>query len=211
MALYGSDSDALSMYYRAMSATSPPDRSREALLAEDIQANRKRLMRILEKMPRDCRRFVRCGTDRSAAIDLKSIRLRLSQWMADRRSDALTRRLIGDAIDLVERALDAREKLIVANLRLVVHIARKYAAYGIPLADLIQEGNVGLVRAVDRFDPQRGNRLSTYAYHCIKSAIERSINAHLRSTLRLAVHQRPAGDVFGATAQRRCRHRLESL
>jgi DNA-directed RNA polymerase sigma subunit (sigma70/sigma32) len=65
------------------------------------------------------------------------------------------------AVQAGDRA--ARDKLVCMNLRLVVSIATKYGGYGVPLVDLIQEGNVGLMRAVDKFDPARGYRLSTYA------------------------------------------------
>jgi RNA polymerase primary sigma factor len=80
-----------------------------------------------------------------------------------------------DHAESLRRFERAREALTLANLRLVIHIARKYAICDIPLADLIQEGNIGLLKAVDRFDYRRGNRFSTYAYHCIRRAIERSI------------------------------------
>lgn len=65
----------------------------------------------------------------------------------------------------------AREQLIVANLRLVVSIAKRYAHHGVPLADLIQDGNLGLIEAVERFDHARGNRFSTCATWWIRKAI----------------------------------------
>src|SRR5690554_916928 len=58
---------------------------------------------------------------------------------------------------------EARRKIIVSNLRLVVSIAKKYLYYGLPLQDLIEEGNLGLMKAVDRYDPERGCKFSTYA------------------------------------------------
>jgi RNA polymerase sigma-32 factor len=67
--------------------------------------------------------------------------------------------------------LDAARKLIVSQLRFVVHIARTYSGYGLPLADLIQEGNIGLMKAVKKFNPDRGTRLVTYAVHWIRSEI----------------------------------------
>ena len=70
-----------------------------------------------------------------------------------------------------ENDLDAARKLILSQLRFVVHIARTYSGYGLPLADLIQEGNIGLMKAVKKFNPDRGTRLVTYAVHWIRSAI----------------------------------------
>ncbi|MFC2077551.1 RNA polymerase sigma factor RpoD/SigA [Candidatus Bipolaricaulota bacterium] len=74
----------------------------------------------------------------------------------------------------------ARERLIVSNLRLVVKIAREYVEVGLPLVDLIQEGNIGLIEAIDRFDPERGYRLSTYAAWWIRRAILAAINSSAR-------------------------------
>jgi RNA polymerase primary sigma factor len=68
----------------------------------------------------------------------------------------------------------ARERLIQANLRLVVTVARDYINLGLPLLDLISEGNIGLMKAVDRFDPEKGAKLSTYASWWIKQAIKRA-------------------------------------
>lgn len=67
--------------------------------------------------------------------------------------------------------LDAARTLVLSHLRFVVHIARSYAGYGLPLADIIQEGNVGLMKAVKRFDPARGVRLISFAVHWIKAEI----------------------------------------
>ena len=67
--------------------------------------------------------------------------------------------------------LDAARQLILSQLRFVVHIARTYGGYGLPLADVIQEGNVGLMKAVKKFDPEKGVRLVTYAVHWIRAEI----------------------------------------
>lgn len=74
----------------------------------------------------------------------------------------------------------ARERLIVCNLRLVTKIAQEYTDVGLPIMDLIQEGNLGLIQAVDRFDPERGFRLSTYAVWWIRRAILLAINTQSR-------------------------------
>ncbi len=74
-----------------------------------------------------------------------------------------------------EDDLDAARKLVLAHLRFVVHIARSYPGYGLPLGDLIQEGNVGLMKAVKRFDPDRGVRLVSFAVHWIKAEIHEYI------------------------------------
>jgi RNA polymerase primary sigma factor len=81
----------------------------------------------------------------------------------------------------------ARERMIQANLRLVVKIAQDYASYGLPLLDLISEGNIGLMKAVDRYDPNRGTKFSTYAAWWIKQGIKRAL-ANQSKTIRLPVH-----------------------
>lgn len=81
----------------------------------------------------------------------------------------------------------AKDKMINANLRLVVRIARDYNNFGLPFLDLISEGNIGLIKAIERFDPMKGGKLSTYAAWWIKQSIKRAL-ANQSKTIRLPVH-----------------------
>ena len=96
-----------------------------------------------------------------------------------------------EEIDLSNRAKEgdqrARQHLIEKNLRLVVSVAKKYRGYGLPFEDLIQEGNIGLMKAVEKFDPERGFRFSTYATWWIRQAVQRSV-ADKGRTIRVPVH-----------------------
>jgi RNA polymerase primary sigma factor len=98
---------------------------------------------------------------------------------------------VEEEIQLAERIkagdTAARDRMIKANLRLVVKIAHDYSGYGLSLPDLISEGNIGLMNAVERFDPEKGGKLSTYGAWWIKQSIKRAL-ANQSKTIRLPIH-----------------------
>lgn len=111
-------------------------------------------------------------------------------------------------VDLSRRArrgdAEARKRIILANLRLVVHLARGYRARGMPMLDLIEEGNLGLIHAVDRFEPERGVRFSTYAAIWIRQSILRGIADQARA-VRIPVQMLQQVNRF-VRAERELRH-----
>ena len=113
--------------------------------------------------------------------------------------DSLVRRTPLDRV--VADSELARQDLIQANLRLVVSIAKKYTSYGLTMMDLVQEGNIGLMKAVEKFDYTKGNKFSTYATWWIRQAITRSIADQSR-TIRLPVHMGEAISQVKRTAHK---------
>jgi RNA polymerase primary sigma factor len=147
----------------------------------------------MRRLPAECRRYV-------LEEDLRGPRQGF-RWPLDRLETACSRlaahvkkerqpaaQALLDEVRRHKRLLDdARDALIVANLRLVTHIVKKYGNQGIPFMDLIQEGNIGLMRAVEKFEYERGYKFSTYAYWWIKQAISRAIADKAR-IIRIPVH-----------------------
>ena len=138
---------------------------------------------------RGSHRFVRRGAPGPAArassggedaMHLFLEQMRRYPLLTGEQEVELARRIeLGDA--------EARERMIASNLRLVVAIARRYQGQGLPMLDLVQEGAIGLMRAVERFDWRRGNKFSTYATWWIRQAVARAI-VNQAPTIRLPVH-----------------------
>jgi RNA polymerase nonessential primary-like sigma factor len=120
-----------------------------------------------------------------ADSSLDATRLYLNELGASRLLTAEDEKYWGRLVRKGDEA--ARQKMIESNLRLVVKISRRYLNRGLPLLDLIEEGNLGLIRAVEKFDPERGFRFSTYATWWIRQTIERAIMNQTR-TIRLPIH-----------------------
>lgn len=122
------------------------------------------------------------------------------------QTDLLT---IQEEVQLAKRIkkgdLEAKHHMIRANLRLVVKIAQDYARYGLPLLDLISEGNIGLIKAVERFDPKKGGKFSTYGAWWIKQGIKRAL-ANQSKTIRLPAHL-----VDKIARMRKAQHKLSEV
>ncbi|HXV78125.1 MAG TPA: sigma-70 family RNA polymerase sigma factor [Candidatus Polarisedimenticolaceae bacterium] len=159
-------------------------RERELEHARDLRDARRQLIEVLGELPSTTRTIVLDGVpperDGHWPIDyLEACYLRLARLGAARHDDAITP-LFERARELRRRLHRAREALVVGNLALVPAIVRRYDRGVIPFADLVQEGHVGLIKAVDRFDPDRGYRFSTYASWWIRSALSDAFTTRSR-------------------------------
>jgi len=186
--------ELLSIYFREIGASQLIDKQREQDLARELQQARCALEAVLRKLPAACRAYVleTTATHRlyRGARPLHQVGAsyeRLLQYHQGHPDDTTVARLARQAERCKSRLDQAREALILANLRLVLHIAKKYASRAIPFLDLVQEGNIGLMRAVEKFDYRRGTKFSTYSYWWIKQSIDRAIDEKSR-VIRLPVH-----------------------
>lgn len=186
-------SPILPLYLREMGATPLIDSRNEVKLASQLKDARRAIANIALKLPANCRAFVleghASGPRQAAAWPLDRVEAfcsRLARYAAESGDSKIAAQ--AREVRHHKRSLDeARNALILANLRLVVHIAKKYVNHGLPFIDLIQEGNVGLMRAVEKFEHERGNKFSTYAFWWIKQGVERAI-ADKAKVIRIPVH-----------------------
>jgi RNA polymerase sigma factor (sigma-70 family) len=184
----------LPLYLREMGATPLIDEHQEVELARELQEARQGLSRIALRLPAMCKAYCLEGDTEGPKRgrewpldDLEVFYARLLRYGRENRRDARVASMLATAKECKRHVNHARDALILANLRLVVHIAKKYLNHGIAFMDLIQEGNIGLMKAVEKFEYERGNKFSTYAYWWIKQAIERAIADKAR-VIRIPVH-----------------------
>ncbi len=186
--------DLVPIYLRDMGKTPLLDSEQEVRYASGLREAREGLAKLLLDLPASTRKVVLNG-------DAPKTRTSRKLWPMARIERCWERleayreanpKFAGSATWKKARGLRRdldrnREALITANLRLVTHIAKRYGNQGLPFMDLIQEGNIGLMKAVEKFEHQRGYKFSTYAYWWIKQAITRAI-ADKSRTIRVPVH-----------------------
>ena len=184
----------LPIYLREMGATPLIREAQEVELARELQEARQGLAKIALRLPAACRNH--CldgdleGPKRGREWPLDDVEAYYDKFLAysrEHKGEAKVAQLAKQSRGHMRHLNHARDALILANLRLVVHIAKKYLNHGISFMDLIQEGNIGLMKAVEKFEYERGNKFSTYAYWWIKQAIERAI-ADKGRVIRIPVH-----------------------
>jgi RNA polymerase sigma factor (sigma-70 family) len=183
----------LPIYLREMGATPLIDETKEVELARELQESRQGLAKLALRLPLYVKEYVLEGDFEGPKRgrewpldDLVTFYGKLARY-AREHHDTKLQSTFKTAREYRKHVDHARDALILANLRLVVHIAKKYLNHGISFMDLIQEGNIGLMKAVEKFEYERGNKFSTYAYWWIKQAIERAIADKAR-IIRIPVH-----------------------
>jgi len=212
--LAAKSADPLPIYLKDMSAVPLLGAGRERELFERLERAKAGLRELVEALPEAYRPVLATEAAESDDVadnvatdslaDVEKIHESFERYRREcpEQSDTESLRRARN----YRRELDSiKEELVLANLRLVVHIAKRYSSHGVALLDLIQEGNIGLMRAIGKFEYARGNKLSTYAHWWIKQAIVRCI-ADKSRVIRLPVHlherRRKINQVSGQLSQR---------
>ena len=184
----------LPIYLREMGTTPLIDEHQEVDLARELQEAREGIAKTARRIPAAMRGYLlgdgMAGPKRGREWPLDDMEVfydRLISIHEEFHEDKKIAQCAREAKGFKRHIDHARDALILANLRLVVPIAKKYLNHGISFMDLIQEGNIGLMKAVEKFEYERGNKFSTYAYWWIKQAIERAIADKAR-VIRIPVH-----------------------
>jgi len=187
------DVDLTALYLREVGSTPLLDREKEVVLASRLQTARDDFRKAALKLPKEAR----AHAFGSAGLKVKQREPWLLQQIVicwdslqglARENPELKQHAAFQALSGAKRRLDSsRDAMIEANLRLVAHVAKKFCNQGLPYMDLVQEGNIGLMKAVEKFEHERGYKFSTYAFWWIKQAITRAI-ADKSRTIRIPVH-----------------------
>ena len=180
----------LPIYLREMGATPLLTKEGEVELARELQEAREACSRLFSRLPQRCRKEVVNGDLDGGCrwpLDQMEQSYRHLVTYVRQYDDPPVEKILSSIRRHKVRVDRARESMVLANLRLVTHIVKKYAKQGIPFMDLIQEGNIGLMRAVEKFEYEKGYKFSTYAYWWIKQAITRAIADKARM-IRIPVH-----------------------
>jgi len=199
--------DSTEFYLRELGERSPVAAEQEERWAREILEARIALGELVLQLPAELRARITegcCGPRPGKRWPLEQLQLcleRLEGQRPDGEDPALARRLA--EIRAWQLQLErARDALVLANLRFVPHVAKRFTGCGLPFMDLVQEGNLGLLRAVDRFEHERGFRFCTYAFWWIRQAITKAIGDKAR-LVRL-----PAQVGASLTRLRKARHEL---
>ncbi len=187
------DVDLTALYLREVGSTPLLDREKEVVLASKLQQARDDFRKAAIKLPKEPRALA-FG---SAGLKVKQREPWLLQQIVvcwdtlqglARENPPLKKNAAFQDLTRAKGRLDSsRDAMIEANLRLVAHVAKKFCNQGLPYMDLVQEGNIGLMKAVEKFEHERGYKFSTYAFWWIKQAITRAI-ADKSRTIRIPVH-----------------------
>ena len=187
------DVDLTAIYLREVGSTPLLDRNKEVELATRLDEARKDFETSVGRLSAGCRTQVLNGGANELPAKkpwtLQHIEACYERLRGYERGnpDIKKNKAYLSTIDAKRRLDRSRDAMIEANLRLVAHVAKKFGNQGLPYMDLVQEGNIGLMKAVEKFEHERGYKFSTYAFWWIKQAITRAI-ADKSRTIRIPVH-----------------------